>query len=288
MRGASAGAQRRAPGWRIMIAAGAAVLAASLGSALPAAAADEQLPDLQMSEPYNLRLEHGRGGGVRLRFGTIVWNVGDGPLEIHASEREGRTMSNLVQRISTRAGGIVAHTPPGASAFYSGDGHDHWHINTFVVVSMFSKSADPVPPNLSPTFTQRSLRKIGFCLTDLVRAPAALRPANASARIRYPVSGCGTRQSESLRIGISPGWGDDYKPFFNQQLIDISGLPEGTYRMCATVNGSGVWREKNDNYDNNASWVDLELAAKGRSFRILDTGEFDCERPEPVWYGVGA
>ena len=271
-----------------MLAAGMAMVAATVGGAMPVAAADELLPDLKMSEPYNIQLDRGRGGGVRLRFGTIVWNVGEGPLEVRADEREGRHMYGLVQRISTAGGGGVDHIPPGASAFYSGDGHNHWHIKTFIVISLFSKSEDPISPEISPTFGQRGLRKIGFCLTDLVRAPAALRPPNASPRIQFPVDGCGTRESQSVRMGISPGWGDDYKPFFNQQLIDITGLPEGTYRMCATVNGSGVWREMNDNFENNSSWVDLELGANGRSFRILDTGETDCERPEPVWYGVGA
>jgi hypothetical protein len=272
---------------RLLLAAALALGSSTFGAAAPVAAADELLPDLKMSVPYNVQIKRGQGGNVRLRFGTIVWNVGDGPLEVRASQRDGRNMYGLVQWISTRDGEGQPYSPPGASAFYSGDGHNHWHIKTFIVITLFSKT-EPTSPELSPTYGQRGLRKIGFCLTDLVRAPAALRPANASPRIRFPVAGCGTRESTSLRMGISPGWGDDYKPFFNQQLIDITGLDPGLYRMCATVNGTGLWREKGDNQANNSSWVDLELNPDRASFEIVDSGETDCQRPDPIWYGVGA
>jgi acylphosphatase len=273
---------------RLLLALGLAMFGVTLGPAGPAAAATELLPDLKMSIPYNLQLQPGRGGNLRLRFGTIVWNVGDGPLEVRADGREGRHMRNLVQWIALRNGGGATYAPPGASAFYSGDGHDHWHIKTFIVIGLFARDGSSTTGDASPTYSQRGLRKIGFCLTDLVRAPASLRPANAASRIRYPVAGCGTRESTSVRMGISPGYGDDYKPFFNQQLIDISGLEAGVYRMCATVNGSGMWREKDDNLTNNSSWVDIELDPDRRSFRVVDSGESDCERPEPVWYGVGS
>lgn len=273
---------------RLLVGLALALVSATAAPASPVAAAEELLPDLKMSIPYNLKLQDGQNGHVRLRFGTIVWNVGDGPLEVRAQQRNGRIMSDLAQWISTRSGAGHAYSPPGATAFYAGDGHDHWHIKTFIVISLYSKTGDPAEPELAPTFNERGLRKIGFCLTDLVRAPANLRPANAAPRLRFPVAGCGTSDSDSLRMGISPGWGDDYKPFFNQQLIDITGLEAGVYRMCATVNGSGLWREKNGNLDNNSSWVDLELDPARPSFKIIDSGESDCESPEPVWYGVGA
>jgi hypothetical protein len=148
-------------------------------------------------------------------------------------------------------------------------------------------TGNPADPEISPTYAQRGLRKIGFCLTDLVRAPASLRPPNAASRIRYPVSGCGTDGSTSVRMGISPGYGDDYKPHFNHQLIDITALPSGTYRMCATVNETGLWREKGDNLANNSSWVDLEIDADRPSFQVVDTGDSDCGKRAPLWFGVG-
>ena len=89
-------------------------------------------------------------------------------------------------------------------------------------------------------------------------------------------------------MGISPGWGDDYKPFFNHQWIDIVGLETGTYRMCATVNGTGMWQEKNQNLANNSAWLDLEIDSDGPSLSVVASGDSDCEKPPPIWFGVGA
>ena len=261
-------------------------------SAPPAAAATDLLPDLKMSQVYNLRLERSRGGRNRLRFGTIVWNVGDGPLEVRAGGRKGRVMYDVSQWIKTRGGGGHEYTPPGATAFYSGDGHDHWHIQTFVTIALYPSPSDPQATGTAdsgggPTYRYRGLRKIGFCLTDLVRAPASLRPADSAPRIRYPVSGCGTIAETSVRMGISVGYGDDYKPFFNHQWLDVTGLPAGTYRLCATVNSNGMWREKRDNRDNNSYWLDLDLNPARNRLKPVDSGESDCQAPARVIYGIG-
>jgi hypothetical protein len=239
-----------------------------------------------MGDIYSIKLEQSRGGRLRLRFGTIVWNVGDGPLEVQGSNRQGDVMRDLVQRIAARGGGSRSYAPPGAEAFYSGDGHNHWHINAFITISLFAKATGEV---VDPAqIADRGLRKIGFCLTDLVRAPAALRPENAARRIGYPVIGCGTRASQEFTMGISPGYGDDYKPFFNHQWIDIVALETGTYRMCATVNSSGMWQEKNDNLANNSAWLDIEINSERGSMSVVASDDTDCEKPPPIWFGVGA
>ena len=273
---------------RLFVTLAAALAVATFGVATPVAAANDLLPDLKMAEIYNVKIETVGAGRVRLRFGTIVWNVGDGPLEVRAGEREHRVMSGVTQWVYTQGGGGHPSTPPGAAAFYSGDGHNHWHVQTFIVITLFPKSQIATPAGESPTFSTRSLRKIGFCLTDLVRAPADLRPPNAAAHIAYPVSGCGDIDSDHVKMGISPGYGDDYKPFFNHQQVDVTGLAAGTYRLCAVVNSTGLWLEKNDNHDNNSSWVDIELDASRPSFKVVGSGQSDCEKPAPIWYGVGA
>ncbi len=247
-------------------------------------AADDLLPDLTMAVPYNLRIEGRDSGRHKLRFGTIVWNQGNGPLDVRANDRVGEIMNNLVQVVHTRDGGAREHRPEGGFAFYAGDGHDHWHISRFVVVRLyptFSISRD----ELGPTYAERGLRKIGFCLTDLVRAPAALRPPNSARRAAFPVSGCGVRESTSLRIGISAGYGDDYKPFFNHQSVDITGLPSGIYRLCVTTNENGMWLEQDGG--NNSAWVDIDLNSQKWRMQTVASGTSDCNQPEPVMYGVG-
>jgi hypothetical protein len=257
-------------------------------SVTPVGAADELLPDLKMAPIYNITVERSAAGRKKLRFGTIVWNVGQGPLEVHADTRSGPFMTNLGQWITTIGGGGYLSPRPGAIAFYSTDGHDHWHIQRFVIVTLYRSPVDgePSPTPGGPTFELRTLRKIGFCLTDLVRVPAALRPVGSPARIGYPVRGCGVRASTSLRMGISVGFGDDYKPFFAHQAVDVTGLAEGTYRLCATVNGDGMWHEI-DNVANNSSWVDLALNPATRRVSVVGQGESACA-PPPLFYGVGA
>ena len=163
-----------------------------------------------------------------------------------AGNRIDDVMHDVAQVIHSRGGAQRDYAPPGATAFYAGDGHDHWHISTFIIIALFPTDGAGSTVQASPTYNQRGLRKIGFCLTDLVRAPAALRPSNSASRIGFPVSGCGVVTSQQVRMGISVGFGDDYKPFFNHQSVDITGLPSGTYRLCATVNPNGVWLEKDD------------------------------------------
>jgi hypothetical protein len=247
-------------------------------------AADDLLPDLTMATPYNLQVERAGSGRYKLRFGTIVWNVGNGPLDVRADGRVGDIMNNLNQVVHTRDGGARQHVPEGSFAFYAGDGHSHWHVSRFVVVSLFP-TFSIASGDEGPTYTERGLRKIGFCLTDLVRAPAALRPANSARSIGFPVSGCGERSSTSLRMGISVGYGDDYKPFFNHQTVDITGLPSGIYRLCVTVNENGMWLEQDA--ENNSAWVDIDLNSDTRRFQTVATGTSGCNAPAPVVYGFG-
>lgn len=264
-----------------------ALSVAPLAAAPSVYAADDLLPDLKMSELYNMQIERGGSGRFKLRFGTIVWNVGDGPLDVKAGNRIDNVMYDVAQVVHQRGGTTRNYSPPGATAFYAGDGHDHWHISTFIVISLFPTFEAGSTEAAGPTYNTRGLRKIGFCLTDLVRAPAALRPGGSANRIAFPVSGCGVLSSQDVRMGISVGFGDDYKPFFNHQSVDITGLPSGSYRMCATVNPTGVWLENDPEGANNSSWVDIELDSDAHRFRVVGSGDTDCDKPAPMVYGIG-
>jgi hypothetical protein len=248
-----------------------------LSASVPTRAATLLLPDLAMAEPYNLRVETRPNGRRLLHFGTIVWNVGDGPLEIRSRDRDGHEMSSVVQRIATAEGGFVAYRPAGARTFYSGDGHDHWHVESFIDVALEPTRTD----SSAPATTPRTLRKIGFCLVDLVRAPAELRPPNASLKRRFGTAGCGDLQSTSLRMGISAGWGDDDRPFFTHQWVNVTNLPAGTYRLCSTVNWDGLWRERADNTANNVHWLDLSLDPLAGTVTVAGQGTTDCGAPAP-------
>ena len=248
-----------------------------LAGAPPVSAARDLLPDLRMAPVYGLRTERTDSGRVRLRFGTIVWNVGQGPLEVRAKDRVRRKMKTVSQWVLDSAGRKHGIAHPGLNAFYAGDGHDHWHIPNFVVVTLFPTPGSEPPPGSEV----RRLRKIGFCLTDLVRVPLAFRPPNSAERVQYPVSGCGHKGWDRIRIGIAVGWGDDYKPYFAYQLVDVTKLAAGNYRLCASANWDGEWAEMSAT--NNSYWLDVQLDPAAATVSIVGRGETSCQ---PAFTGV--
>ncbi|HEY8135416.1 MAG TPA: hypothetical protein VIF08_05185 [Candidatus Limnocylindrales bacterium] len=266
------------------------ILALALGAALalpiPAAAAhpiglesgpgagvEDLLPDLRMADLYDIHLQRARSGDLRLRFGTIVWNLGRGPLEARIRGRDGREMTDVRQIIYRSDGATRSVDRPNLFAFYSGDGHNHWHLPGFVVVLLTAipQSGQPVPTEI------RRLRKIGFCLTDNFRAPDELRPPNSAPRAFYSWTGCGKRNATKLKMGISVGFGDEYKEWFAHQLVNVTGVPAGSYRLCATPNQGGDWLES-DNL-NNSSWTDITMNPSTMTVTILRQGTGDCSVP---------
>jgi hypothetical protein len=76
------------------------------------------------------------------------------------------------------------------------------------------------------------------------------------------------------------GWGDDYKPWFAHQSVDITGLSPGNYRMCVTPNAGGAWLEST--IANNSSWVDLAIDISRNKVTVLGHGETECQPDAPV------
>lgn len=235
--------------------------------------AHDLLPDLRMANLYDIHLQRGRNGELRLRFGTIVWNLGQGPLEARVTGRDGRRMTGVRQVIGRSDGTTRAVVLPDMSAFYTGDGHDHWHLSGFVVVILTAipRSGQPLPTEI------RRLRKIGFCLTDNYRAPSDLRPPNSAPSLKYSWTGCGKRDSKTLRMGISVGWGDEYKEWYPHQAVTVTGVPAGSYRLCATADKGADWAETDDT--NNSSWTDIEMNPTKMTVKVLAQGEGDCSVP---------
>jgi hypothetical protein len=87
---------------------------------------------------------------------------------------------------------------------------------------------------------------------------------------------CGNSTSQSVRMGISVGWMDIYSAYITHQWIDISDLPEGDYRLCATVNPSGLWTEKLNNFANNSHWIDVHLDPAAETATPISDGEGPC------------
>ncbi|MEA2677679.1 MAG: hypothetical protein QOJ81_1820 [Chloroflexota bacterium] len=252
---------------------GALALAAAVLLALPipAAAVSDLLPDLKMAPLYDVSLEYKKSGKVRLRFGTIVMNIGQGPLEARGNKRIKGHMTEIRQVIHSSTGSTRSVTPPNVTGFYAGDGHNHWHLSQFVVATLYpAEAAGPPAPS-----AVRSLHKIGFCLTDSLRVPEEIRPPNSAPRRAYPWTGCGNSNSTHFKMGISVGWADEYPAWIAHQWVEVTNLPEDDYRLCATPNPVGDWLELDQT--NNSAWIDVHLNVAAKQVSIIGQGDTDCQ-----------
>jgi hypothetical protein len=63
-------------------------------------------------------------------------------------------------------------------------------------------------------------------------------------------------------MGLSPGWADPYPWALPDQRLLVSGLADGVYRLWATADPGGWFRETVET--NNDTWVDLRLTLTRR------------------------
>ena len=217
----------------------------------------DRLPDLGMDRLRDIRVESS-SGRRRLRYSTTIVNTGSGPFELRG-ERGSATDAQMavVQRIVTDGGGWREVATP-AVAELGGDGHDHWHVRDLQLSELYRSDGG---------YLARSDKR-GFCFWDNVRYQLTLPGAPQEAV--YHESGCGDVASLTTDMGLSIGWGDIYPSSLPDQFIDITGLPDGRYRLVVTADASGWFAEEND--ANNMTWVDLELRARGRKIRVLGYG----------------
>jgi Lysyl oxidase len=234
-------------------------------AAMPVAAAhpSELLPDLRMAPLFGVALQ-AKHGELRLRFGTLVNNVGDGPLIVRGSRPMNGKMKRLSQLIRQTDNTVRSVAQPDATMYFEPVGvHDHWHVRDFITMRLTALGSTTAPDRLST--------KIGFCFYDTTQLPPDERPPNAAP---MTFTGCGTQSSRRVRMGISVGWGDAYEPSYQFQAIDVTGIAPGKYRLCATVNPQNVWLEKSD--ANNSYWMDLRIRPSKKTVTILGEGATPC------------
>jgi hypothetical protein len=237
----------------------------AIGACAPEApGATDQLPDLKMAPLYGTTIVKTATGRKHLRFGTISWNIGDGPIEVRGENRVNDMLTLIAQRIYDNLGGCRDVLQPAATMWYAGDGHDHWHVRKYMVTQLYRKSGGSV----------LRIKKLGFCLLDFHQADPL--PANAPPDRVYWNGVCGNSLSTSIAMGISVGYADDYQPTIAQQWIDITGMPTDIYRLCTGVNPYGWWLEKAGVGSNNFFWLDLKLNPTTNSVAVLSHGRGNC------------
>ena len=234
---------------RVVVSLAAVALALLLlglqAPARPAYAASDLLPDLGMAKIQDLQVEKQPDGRKLLRFSSIIVNVGSGPFEVHGQRPNTSTSTmTTTQRIFDDAGGY-RDVSTAATMYYSGDGHDHWHVQNLEDFELV---------RLDNGVLVGTGAKHGFCFYDNYHYGSTQDPY-------YTRSGgaCGKNPDLQVTMGVSVGWGDIYNWNLPDQYIDVTGLTSGRYRLWATADEDNWFLEEDDT--NNYTWVDIQLRA---------------------------
>ena len=240
----------------------ASASATASDSASPPSVANDLLPDLGMLHPRGLKTET-VAGERRLRFASIIVNVGAGPFELHGERAAGAsTMDTVQQRVFDDAGNSRDVDTPAIMEF-GGDGHNHWHVQ---------KLEDFELQRLDNGSKVGTFEKRGFCFFDNFLYGSSDPAFYKQARTGTTGGGscAGGASANATHMGLSVGWGDKYGVGLPDQYINITGLAAGNYRLIGTADPSG-WFVESDN-SNNVSWVDIKLTATDGTVRIVARG----------------
>ena len=212
---------------------------------LPAPSAPS-LPDLAMAPLTEFSASVGVDSAHQyVQFTAAVANVGSGALMVHAVRADEHGDWRVTQRFDEPDGSKSEEVTPG-NVVWGGHGHDHWHVQLGASYWLAR------PESNSPL---RRYEKVGFCFFD--QRPLAHRSSAAPDRPRFPKTGCNFIDALEFTMGLSPGWADPYGWTLPDQRIRVDGLADGVYRLWATADPGGWFRETND--ANNRTWVDLRL-----------------------------
>ncbi|MDQ3517369.1 MAG: lysyl oxidase family protein [Gemmatimonadota bacterium] len=215
---------------------------------------DTLLPDLGMHRLRKFTVETTAAGQTRLRFTTIIINIGDGPFEVL-----GHTPSNGEMEVDQRianSNGTWTTNPTNFAMFFAGDGHTHWHVRDLATYELKNTAAT----------IKRTGEKHGFCFFD--NKPSFLTLPDAPQSAQYLKAGCGEASDTTVTTGLSIGWGDRYAAGLPDQYIDITGLPSGEYTLTATVDEQGFLTERCE--ANNTTTAVLRIS--GSSVSIVNQG----------------
>lgn len=195
-------------------------------------------------------------GALRcLRFNNAIANHGIGPLEARfpaegvptgVVDEETRV---ILQRVY-RADGSFYEREAGHYTFHAL--HAHFHYEGFAEHTLYSVT----PEGLVQV---RDGRKAGFCMVDIA-LDAWNAPGNGPRTYKAPVCLVPTDGTELVQ-GITAGWADVYTWDLPDQYVDITGLPDGCYRLETRADPFGYFVEKDPG--DNAGSVDLTLEGDG-------------------------
>jgi hypothetical protein len=247
-----------------LVAVVAGVVASGVLSREPAplaARVNPLLPDLVMGpiEVANAGIQEVTNIPV-VRVDATIVNKGAGDFVI-AARRDWPWSHDwtVSQRISEAGGGYTERITP-AGLIFTGAPHTHWHVKDMEAHRLERIDTGEV---LSEVIKQ------GFCPFDTDAYYADLPGAPASPV--FLESDCeGATFVTSLHMGTSVGWGDQYPWHMIEQSIDLTGIPDGTYRIREIADPFDWFEELDET--NNETWVDVAISGSGGIPKVTVVG----------------
>ena len=216
----------------------------------PVMAADgERLPDLAVLAPFDFRINIHSSGAKRLRFSSVIVNLGPGPFQLYGYDEDGTAVIGdglLVRQQVLQANGTFVDRDTTATMFWSGDGHNHFHAQGLTNLKLHNSEGKEVART----------RKVGFCFLDSYRYGSTLPSVyNSASHVCMPAP------NGQVPMGISVKWGYIYKSTIAYQWIDITGLPNGVYRVevVAVPPFATGGRFVEGNEANNRGWTRIRI-----------------------------
>ena len=221
------------------------------------AAVTQKLPDLAVLAPSEFRIVVRPDGTKRLRFTTIVANIGQGPFRIYGYDEDGVAKIGddlLVRQQILQSDGSWVTRDTAATMYWSGDGHNHFHVKGLTLARIQTLDGQ----------TLRAIRKIGFCFLDSYwYGSTAGTTFDAAHHVCMPAP------NGRVPMGVSVRWADVYRSTIAHQWIDITGVPNGEYRIKVNADppdpSGGLFRESNET--NNHGWTNIRIT--GTTVTIL-------------------
>lgn len=224
------------------------------------------LPDLATVRILDLFVNYEEGKEL-LRFSNAIANIGQGPLYINSEKyletNVGEQKSKATQFLFDRAGNKVDESVIGYFEFHPQ--HNHWHVEQFASYELYNAEDDGRGGRFGPLATTAS--KVSFCLRD----DFSLHTGQTSG---YGGGGYFTDCGGHYQ-GISPGWVDFYGATLAGQYFDISFIPNGAYYLYSKANPNR--KVKETNYDNNDTWVSLQISGESGTRRATIIQWSQCD-----------
>jgi Lysyl oxidase/S-layer homology domain len=232
------------------------MLLPSSGSQSTVSAGSEALPDLAMAPLGDFRIQWVNGRKL-LRFTAMMVNGGAGHFEVRGrrnSTSEPMVVRQVIFENSSHSSPISRFIKTDAVAKYSGDGHNHWHVQEMMRYDLWDADR------------RRRGAKVGFCFLDSDTWNTQTPGFGPSY---YRGAWCSTDpNARSNRMGISIGWGDEYEWFLAYQWVDITGLPDGTYTLRGMVDPNGHFLEARET--NQCAYARLGISGNTVSLQIRE------------------